>query len=66
MPIVDNIIIQIFKKLLFSTVNGILKRIYDLPGTYTLLAKVAINQPIHIISLKNDLVTEPRMRNLYS
>lgn len=43
--------------------DRILEEIHDLPGTYTFLALVAIRLAIHIISLKDGLLTFPRMRN---
>lgn len=43
--------------------DRILEEIHDQPGTYTFLALVAIRLAIHIISLKDGLLTFPRMRN---
>ena len=57
-----NIIIQEFKNIV-SAMDTISEEIHDLPGTYTFLALVVIRLAIHIISLKDGLLTFPRMRN---
>lgn len=58
----DNITIQKFNNYFAYTTDGILQGLCDFPSTSIYLI-LEISFAFHIISLKNGLVTEPKMRH---